>query len=149
MSTDPLLKIEMRTEDDGDVQVETPWALPLGNDEYELRNSPFFAYDVSFEDVVRATPQSGGGLPLFVGVIRKSGNRTIRIAAETRGDLPPSQAVLDGLVDLGCTYEGANPRYLAINIPSDIGLASVTTFVMAQGVLWEHADPSYETLYAN
>ena len=40
--------------DDGSAQVETLWATSLGNDQYRLENSPFYAYSVSWKDVVFA-----------------------------------------------------------------------------------------------
>jgi hypothetical protein len=39
---------------DGDI--ETLWADPLGGDLYALDNLPWYAYGVSVEDVVEATP---------------------------------------------------------------------------------------------
>ncbi|MEO8276669.1 MAG: DUF4265 domain-containing protein [Thermoanaerobaculia bacterium] len=66
-------------EDDGSSTVETLWATALGNDEYKLDNSPFYAYSVSWEDVVYAPIDPDEGRPTFVRVVRKSGHRTIRI----------------------------------------------------------------------
>ena len=42
--------------------VETLWAVPVGENLYRLDNSPFFAYRVSWEDVVHAEPDSDGVL---------------------------------------------------------------------------------------
>ena len=135
-------------EEDGSAHVETLWATALGNDEYKLDNSPFYAYSVSWEDVVYAPVDPDDGRPTFVRVLRKSGNRTIRIIFDppvSEGN--PSAVVLEGLVALGCTYEGANPGYMSINIPPSTELASVRKYLTDREARWEHADPTYDELF--
>ena len=52
-----MTKVAFRiTDEEGETDVETLWATPLGNHLYRLENSPWFAYGVSFLDVVRARP---------------------------------------------------------------------------------------------
>ncbi|HKG93881.1 MAG TPA: DUF4265 domain-containing protein, partial [Gemmatimonadaceae bacterium] len=55
---------------DGDV--ETLWADALGGGLYALDNLPWYAYGVSVEDVVEATPEPSGELWMR-RVVRKSG----------------------------------------------------------------------------
>jgi hypothetical protein len=53
------------------------WAEPLGGDRYRLQNVPFYAYGLSFDDVVSAR-QIGG--QLFVqDVVERGGHSTYRI----------------------------------------------------------------------
>ncbi len=40
------------------VGYENIWATPLGDGTYRLENPPFFVYDVSFDDVVSAIPNT-------------------------------------------------------------------------------------------
>ena len=130
-----------------DENVETVWAQPVGPDQYRLDNSPFWAYGVSWRDVVEAHPDEDGMLA-FVRIVEKSGHRTLRLILKPPADkAPESQAVLDGIVALGATYEGMNPGYLAIDIPPEIALERVTEFLVASGQQWEHADPTYSDLY--
>lgn len=127
--------------------VETLWAERVGPDLYRLDNSPFWAYGVSWRDVVEAHPESDGMLRM-TRVVEKAGHRTIRIFFEPEA-ITSSKAreVLDGVIALGASYEGMNPRYLAIDVPPDIDLMAVAQFLTARSVQWEHADPSYEELY--
>jgi len=54
-STEPSAKIVIRTTyDDGSADMETPWAYDLGNDRYKLDNLLWFAYGISWHDVVLA-----------------------------------------------------------------------------------------------
>ena len=58
-------------------------------------------------------------------------------------------ALLEGLVDMGCEYEGATSRYFAVTIPPRVELAAVRDYLVENALTWEHADPSYSELYPN
>ncbi len=70
-----LVKVELRG-DDG--EVETLWAFDLGQDQYKLDNTPWYAYGVSTGDVIEAERQEPDGFPLFKRVVATSGYRTVR-----------------------------------------------------------------------
>lgn len=151
MSDMPSAKVLFRVPDDeGGTMVETIWAVPLGEERFVLENSPFFAYGVSWQDTILAPFDEREGMHAFQRVLKKSGNRTIRVIFD-----PPvspgnaSDEVLQGLVGLGCSYEGANPTYVSINIPPDIVLEHVCSFLIDREAQWEHADPTHESLYPN
>ncbi len=133
---------------DGSAEVETLWATHLGDDKYKLDNSPFYAYGVSWEDVVSAPFSEEEGHPTFQRVVAKSGNRTVRVVfnppIESGND---SDQLLQGLTALGCSYEGANHTYVCVNIPSAVELAKVRTFLVEHNATWEHADPTYDSLF--
>ena len=140
-----MVKVALR-DDDGNI--ETLWATPLGRHRYRLENSPFFAYGVSWLDVVEAKPPSRGEFPEFVRVTRKSGNRTIRIIFKPPADKSKqAMAVLERLVSMGCSYEGANPGYIVVNIPPKVDLSSVCEYVTGARRRWEHADPTYAEMH--
>jgi hypothetical protein len=150
-TAEPDSKVAFRVPDaDGSIQVETLWATALGNDEYKLDNSPFYAYSVSWEDLVYAPIDQIDGRPTFARVVKKSGNRTVRVIL-----VPPAESgntsdlVLQGLNDLGCSYEGANRAYVAVNVPADVELTQVRDYLVAKAVQWEYADPTYEELFGD
>ena len=130
---------------DGSAQVETLWAFDLGNDQYKIDNSPFYAYSVSAEDVVYAPFNNDEGFPTFQRIVSKSGNRTVRVIFVEPGN--ESDVVLQGLVGLGCSYEGANEKYMSINIPRSVDLDAVRTYLIQRNATWEHADPTYAELF--
>jgi hypothetical protein len=137
-----MVKVHLHGPDVGDS--ETLWASPLGGGLYRLDNSPFFAYGVSWRDVIEAHAASVGLLE-FVRCVRKSGNRTVRVFLENfRAKDAPAQAILAGLNALGCSYEGMQPRLISINVPPEIDLEKVVEFLELQsGIQWEYADPTY------
>lgn len=141
--TDNLVKVLMQDGSD----VETLWAVPVGLGLYRLDNSPFFTYRVSWQDIVRAEPDADGVL-CFVDVADKSGNRTVRVI--TNGcDTTSEEAkpFLDGIIDLGCSYEGCQPRLISINVPPQVDLQTVADYLIASGHKWEYADPTYDDLF--
>ncbi|GAB4366118.1 MAG: hypothetical protein Kow00114_23830 [Kiloniellaceae bacterium] len=143
-----MVKIEIRiTDAEGDTEVETLWATPMGKDLYRLENSPWFAYGVSYLDIVQARAE-GDGFPVFNTVVEKSGNRTVRIILDPPAEEANASAeILDALVTMGATYEGANPSYMAVNIEPHVDFAAICRFLTERSVQWEHADPTYDQMY--
>ena len=65
-----------------DGEVETLWAnAAVEPGLYVLDNVPWYAYEVSLGDTVEARPDATGYLEM-VRVVKKSGNRTIRVILE-------------------------------------------------------------------
>ncbi len=145
-SSDSMVKIVL-TDDHG--TVETPWATQVGKNLYRLENTPFFAYGVSYRDVVEAKPQKGEPRPVFTRVSEQGGHATIRVAAA--GDKPVPQKVIRPLLKLGCTFEGTSPSYLCFDIPPAVDLAKVVESLVGWDealIQWEHANPTWDDLYS-
>ena len=134
--------------EDGSVDVETLWATRMRQDQYKLENSPFYVYGVSWQDIVYAPFSEEEGFPVYSNIVTKSGNRTVRVIFD-----PPvspgneSDGILQGLVKIGCDYEGANKTYIVINIPPAVTLESVRNYLIGVSANWEHADPTYDSLF--
>jgi hypothetical protein len=96
---------------------------------------------------VAAEPEAPGTVR-FTRVLEKSGHRTLRLILDPPADkAPESQAILDGLVALGASYEGMHPGYQVIDVPVEIALDRVTEYLVASGREWEYADPQFEALF--
>jgi hypothetical protein len=142
-SDDKYVKIAIR-DDDGDV--ETPWAVSLGDNLYRLDNTPFFAYRISAGDVVEALPEADGFL-FFERVVRKSGHRTVRVMLTEPAEAEPGPTLLADIKRLGCTYEGAYSKLICIDVPPEVSLDAVAEHLTDMGLEWEYADPTYEDLF--
>ena len=135
-------------ETDGTARVETLWATPLGDDLYQLDNSPFYAYSVSWKDIVYAPYDPDEQFATFQRVVRKSGHKTIRIIfRESVTEDNDARRVLEQLVSLGCTYEGANKRYICLDVSPEVDFDRVRQFLIQNSVQFEHADPTYTDLF--
>jgi hypothetical protein len=139
----PTAKVLFRVPDDeGDADVETLWAVDLGEGLYKVCNLPYFAYGVSLHDVVYAPVNAEDGFPTFERVVSKSGNRTLRVILD-----PPvakgnrSDALLAELVATGCDCEGANKGYVVINVPGSVHLPDIEELLTNSNPQWERSDP--------
>ncbi len=95
---------------------ETVWAEPLGSGRYRLCNVPFYAFDVSYDDVVGAVEGSWG--LVFTSVIRRGGHSTYRLL--TKDPLRDQfESFWKPLAECGCTYEEGHRPLLAIDVPAE------------------------------
>jgi hypothetical protein len=58
-----------------------------------------------------------------------------------------SRQLMDTLVAQGCSFEGANPAFVAVNVPPTVSFEAVVELLTASGFEWEYADPAYEDLF--
>ena len=143
VTSDEMVKIRLLGPHKGDS--ETLWAKRIAPGRYRLDNGPFFAYGVSWQDVVEARP-GDDDIFEYVRVVSKSGNRTLRVIFNDYGlDDQRAKNILRGIRELGCSYEGMQPRLVSINVPPEANLDSVTTSLTGlPGLQWEYGDPTYE-----
>lgn len=148
-TNNPTAKVLFRiVQKDGSVDIETLWAYDLGEDRYMLDNSPFYAYGISWHDVVHAPYDPDESFAAYKQIISKSGNRTLRIVFDTAlVDGNATHAVLQDLIGFGCSYVGANNIYFSVNIPSEIKFETITKYLTEKNINWEYADPTYEQMY--
>jgi uncharacterized protein DUF4265 len=83
---------------------ERLWAAPVGENLYELQNSPWHARNVNWLDVVEAIPHNQDEWPKFVRVHSRSGHRTIHLYILASGE-SQKQQILEECNRLGATYE--------------------------------------------
>jgi hypothetical protein len=111
------------SKDNGPNATESLWADRVGDSTFRLRNVPVFAYGFSEQDVVKVEERDGS---LFVtGAEARGGHSTYRIYLPT--DTTDEKFALDWqpLENLGCTYERANRRIIAIDVPPSADVYAV------------------------
>lgn len=124
---------------------ESMWARPLGNDLYELHNSPFHAYDLNFLDVVYAVSEDPNHKPVVRRVERRSGHRTLRVLFPKLVSNSQRDMLLKGLDRFGVTWEGSDGRLFSLDIPTESQYQAVCDQLWA----WEQAGfLEYETCEA-
>lgn len=151
MSEENLVKVVLCQEhdDDDEVDIETPWALSLGNNRYQLKNFPFFYYGISYNDIFEALPRyDDDPRPYLTKVISKSGHKTVRVIFEASiKDSEESRAILTKLSEMGCGYEGNGATFFVVNIQPHCDFSAVCEFLSSHDIQWEHADPTYSEIY--
>jgi hypothetical protein len=121
-------------------------AFQTGEDLYRLDDTPSFAYQVSFNDVIK-TVRAGDGLLRFVEVVEKSGNRTLRVLLNKFSlDSELGKSILTFITDRGCRHGNSQPNVLTITVPPEVDLEAIATHLIDAKVWWEHADPLWEQI---
>lgn len=95
-------------------QSETVWAKKVEVDKYEIINSPFFAYGISYGDLVKVIRVEKE--LYYHGTIKLSGHSTYRVFLDKNlnDDFDFYWAMLSSLE---CTYEKATKNLYSIDVP--------------------------------
>jgi hypothetical protein len=95
---------------------ESLWALPLRDDLYEIRNSPFHAYGINWGDIVRAHSDDPELKPEVREVVTPSGNRTLRVFFDETLSQEEQDSILSALKYLDFSWERSDARYVALDV---------------------------------
>jgi hypothetical protein len=137
-----LVKVWVALPDDEVVGGESLWANPVGPERYEIRNVPFHAYDLHFNDVVHARADNPDEKPKVLKIISRSGHKTLRVIFQEMIEEPEQVELLGQLRDLGATYERATACLVAIDVEPTGDYQAVCDKLWA----WEKAGKlEYET----
>jgi len=96
------------------VEAEWLWAERIEDSIYALRNTPFYALGLSYDDRVKVDDADGN--PTMRGVVSRGGHSTYRIFAKKGHENPRVQALLKKLNDLHCGIEGATQKLIAVDV---------------------------------
>src|SRR5690349_1725335 len=110
-----ILYIVPEDQDDAG-ESESLWSHSLGDQLYELQNIPFYAEHLNLEDIVRCD-ESVDGLPVIQELVRRSGNRTLRVIFREEA---PEEICVDILWELGkqkIFSEKVTDRRFMFNVP--------------------------------
>lgn len=124
---------------------ESMWALPLGGDLYEIRNTPFYAYGINWGDIVRADNNDPTLKPEVREVVAPSGNKTLRVFLNKELGQAEQDAVLSSLQYLDISWERANDHYVAIDVHPESDYQAVCDKLME---LEQEGTLAYETCEA-
>jgi len=105
---------------------ESVWAELISANRYRIRNTPFFAKGVSFEDIVFVY-EKGGDL-LFESTSISAGHSTYRILLDKSISNNNYLKYWKPLEQLGCSYESTTigeMLLLAVDVPSKLDIHHV------------------------
>ena len=98
---------------------ESVWALNLGEDIFEIKNVPCYAYNLNMGDRVFATIQPPDLIPRVQKVVAKSGHRTLRALLHENVDLREWKKLIVSLGDYAAALIQVSDRFFAFDIPPD------------------------------
>jgi hypothetical protein len=123
-----LVKVRVELPEVEGISGESFWAKPLGGGLYELRNTPFFAQDLNWGDVVRCE-EPLDERPIIVEVVRPSGHQTLWVIFAKNMSSQGRSRILKRLKDLGASYEHAAKEFYAIDVPPEADYEAVCDFL--------------------
>ena len=119
MSATDLAKVVFALADDAPSATESLWAKPLGEDLFELDNTPWYVRGYALGDVVRC--EAEGELLRAIELVQPSGNLTVRVFVPAGPEREArKERITDRLREHGCMFEGMgeNKGLIAVTIPS-------------------------------
>jgi hypothetical protein len=131
---------------DGVLQYENMHTIDLGDNCFEIDNSPFYVYGVSCRDIISA--RRVGSRLLFDRVIKHGGHSTYRVRLPIGQSHGYFAGLWDPLHKLGCSYEGssaADRRLYSIDIPAGADVVAAYDYLEQneQNGLWEFEEAHY------
>jgi hypothetical protein len=111
--------------DENGIEGESFWAEPLGDECYRLRNSAWYVYDLHFLDIVRAVRREPGQLPTIVGVVERSGHKTLRVLFDAVTPESEIRQTLTWLNDAAVNHEQAQGRFYALDARPEADFGAV------------------------
>jgi hypothetical protein len=114
-----LVKIHLELPNHKGSGGESFWAKPLGENLYELRNSPWFAYNLHFMDVVLAIADSPDKKPGIIKVVQRSGHKTLRVWFLPEFPADQRMNLLASLNQWKAYYENADGQLFAVDVEPD------------------------------
>lgn len=104
---------------------ESLWAEPVAPNLYRLLNIPYYLYGVSYGDVVEVMPSAPEEKIYWVHrVAEHSGHSTYRIFLSDTTDDAVFERWWSQLANLGCEYERANDRLIAIDMAPNVDVTA-------------------------
>ena len=126
---------------DADVGHENLWADEKEEGLYLIKSIPYFVYNISVDDVIRAQWNKEDEILTFSEVVMHSEHTTIRVRLKSFTlDDDKAEVLLNKLEDFGAMVETLPPRLIAVDIPNPKHVDGIITFLTNDSIPWEWAD---------
>ena len=118
-----LIKFQYDQNDDF-LTHENLWAKELDKHTYQLENSPFYAYGLSYKDIIKATFDTEEQRLVFQKVLKRNGHSTYRVFINKNLSSEKFEEYWKELKILGCTYESSGNLF-SIDVPQKANINKV------------------------
>lgn len=105
------------------------WGLPLGENLYQIRNTPFYAYGLNFLDIVIAVAESEDLKPEILKVVERSGHQTIRVFFDSEIPQPDRIRLLKSLNTIHTFFEQLSDSFFALDIQPEINYLEIRSIL--------------------
>jgi hypothetical protein len=119
--------IDLPDAEDG-VGGEGMWSVKVGEDLYEVRNSPWHTTEINYLDVVRAIAPAEDKNPVVTEVFHRGGHRTIHVVFLEDGATKKDE-IIAHLKSLGTTYECAHSTLYAFDLEPEVDFDPIADYL--------------------
>jgi Domain of unknown function (DUF4265) len=107
---------------------ESLWIDKLDNDEYQIKNIPFFAPNISYDDIIKV--ENDEGILYFEEVVKTSEHSTIQVIIFKKEF---ADIIIENIESLKCSWEGMNnQKLLAIDVPDKVHYSGIKSYLDKQ-----------------
>jgi hypothetical protein len=130
--------------------MESIWVRKVRGKLYEVMAVPFFAYNISLGDIVSCSTDDDGEGLFIDKVVKKSGNRTVRVAFKSPegGNHVEARKLVDYFKKAGLKWDYNGIRVFSVNISTDDQyrklVARLNRIPKTAQMIWEDGDPEPE-----
>ncbi|AQX03379.1 MULTISPECIES: DUF4265 domain-containing protein [Elizabethkingia] len=113
---------------DGNTAVETLWAEFKEDIKYQIKNIPFFASSLAFDDIITVEEENGD--LHFHEIINASEHSTLQIVFFNEKEI---SRVIKDIELLNCSWEGMySQKLLAVDVPPNVNYSIVKEYLTMQ-----------------
>ncbi|MCT4192352.1 DUF4265 domain-containing protein [Elizabethkingia anophelis] len=113
---------------DGNTAVETLWAEFKEDIKYQIKNIPFFASSLAFDDIITVEEENGD--LHFHEIINASEHSTLQIVLFNEKEI---SRVIKDIELLNCSWEGMySQKLLAVDVPPNVNYSIVKEYLTMQ-----------------
>ncbi|MDR6457737.1 MULTISPECIES: DUF4265 domain-containing protein [Chryseobacterium] len=107
-----------------EIAEEKLWVEKKSDLEYQIKNIPFFAPNLAYDDIISV--ENDEGELYFEDLIQASEHSTIQIVFFNEEKI---KNVTKAIEEMGCSWEGIDEqKIIAVDIPSSIDYAGIKSF---------------------
>ncbi|PRC92430.1 DUF4265 domain-containing protein [Solimicrobium silvestre] len=111
-----LIKIRVNLPNRATIGAESFWAKNLGNGNYQIKNIPFCAFGLNFDDIVRAEISPVSEIPVIKNLVEAKGHQTLRVTFLGIGTKEERLEVIKSVQTEYITYEGNDSDLYALDV---------------------------------
>lgn len=116
MNNEELVKIRVDLPNHLAIGGESMWAKNLSNGHYQIKNIPFYAYGLNFDDIVIAKAASDDLKPEIISLAKSNGHQTLRIIFTDDLGKEEHIEIIESIRTEHIGYEGMNSNHFALNV---------------------------------
>ena len=105
---------------------ETLWIEKKGDNRYQIKNTPFFAPNIAFNDIISV--EDDEGILYYDDILKTSEHSTVQLIVLKDEQI---KNIIKNIEKFGCSWEGINnQKLLAVDIPVNVDYNEIRKYFL-------------------